>query len=313
MQSFFDTEIRFKNTAGCKNMIVKCPSCGSLIENWMNECPTCKFQPETIDGFVAYTPELAKTSSGDFFDPGSFKKLAALEDANFWFQARNELILWALQRYFGNPSCYAEIGCGTGYVLRAVEEVLPDAAIVGTELFIEGLKYASQRCKRAKLVQLDARQIPWRNQFDVVGIYDVLEHIEDDESVLHQIYESLAYGGGVLITVPQHRWLWCPVDEASCHVRRYSAKELENKVRAAGFEILRSSSFVSLLLPMMVASRVVSRKPASSADLSAGLRLNKLLNWLFRKIMAVEFIFIRYGVNFPLGGSRLLIARKKRR
>jgi len=292
-------------------MIVKCPSCGSLIENWMNECPTCKFLPETIDGFKAWAPELAKTCSGDFFDPGSFKKLAALEDANFWFQARNELILWVLQRYFGKPSCYAEIGCGTGYVLRAVEEVFPDAAIVGTELFVEGLKYASQRCKCAKLVQLDARKIPWRNQFDVVGIYDVLEHIEDDEGVLHQIYESLAYGGGILITVPQHRWLWSPVDEASCHVRRYSARELENKVRAAGFEILRSSSFVSLLLPMMVAARLVQRKPAS--DAAAELRINKHLNWLFRKIMSVEFRFIQYGVNFPLGGSRLLIARKKRR
>jgi len=64
---------------------------------------------------------------------------------------------------------------------------------------------------------------------------------------------------------------------------------------------------------VMVAARVVSRKQASSTDLSAGLRLNKPLNWLFRKIMAVEFIFIRYGVNFTLGGSRLLIARKKRR
>ncbi len=292
-------------------MRVKCLSCGSLTENWLNECPTCRFHPETIDGFEAWASELAKTSSGEFFDPGSFKKLAALEDANFWFQSRNELILWALRHYFGKPEHYAEIGCGTGYVLRAVEEVFPDAAIVGTELFVEGLKYASRRCKLAKLVQLDARKIPWRNQFDVVGIYDVLEHIEDDESVLHQIYESLAYGGGVLITVPQHRWLWSAVDEAACHVRRYSARELENKVRAAGFEILRSSSFVSLLLPMMVASRIVSRKPAS--DAGAELHINRYLNWLFRKIMAVELNFIRYGVNLPLGGSRLLIARKKRR
>lgn len=95
-----------------------------------------------------------------------------------------------------NPVHYAEIGCGTGYVLRAVEQAYPDAEIVGTELFVEGLKYASQRCKRAKLVQLDARRIPWRNQFNVVGVFDVLEHIEDDKGVLGQIYDSLVYGGG---------------------------------------------------------------------------------------------------------------------
>lgn len=137
----------------------------------------------------------------------------------------------------------------------------------------------------------------------------MLEHIDDDEGVLGQIFDSLVYGEGVLITVPQHRWLWTAVDEAACHVRRYTARELENKVKAAGFEILRSSSFVSLLLPMMVAARLLQRKPA--ADAAAELRINKHLNWLFRKIMSVELSLIRHGVNFTLGGSRLLIARKK--
>ncbi len=273
-------------------------------------CPACGFSVATIDGFEAWAPELAKLCSGDFFDPEKFKELVALEDANFWFQSRNELLLWTLNRYFGKSVRYAEIGCGTGYVLQAVEQALPDVAIVGTELFVEGLKYASQRCKRAKLVQLDARKIPWRSQFDVVGIFDVLEHIEDDKGVLEQIYKSLVVGGGVLITVPQHCWLWSAVDEAACHVRRYSVSELENKVKAAGFEILRSSSFVSLLLPMMVAARVVSRK--SATDAAAELHINRLLNYLFRKIMSVEFSLIRYGVNFPLGGSRLLIAKKSK-
>ncbi len=289
-------------------MVIKCPACSTETDNWVRTCPVCGFSTHVIDGFEAWTPDLARLGSGDFFDPEKFKELALFEDANFWFQARNELILSVLKQYFGKTACYAEIGCGTGYVLRAVEQAFPDASIVGTELFVEGLKYASQRCKRAKLVQLDARRIPWRSRFDVVGIFDVLEHIEDDEVVLGQIYNSLVRGGIVLITVPQHRWLWSAADEAACHVRRYSASELEDKVRAAGFEISRSSSFVSLLLPMMLAARWVQRKPAP--DAVAKLRINKQLNWLFRKIMFVEFNLIRHGVNFMLGGSRLLIARK---
>lgn len=305
----FDAQFLLKNKYGFKNMNVTCPSCCSLVENWGSACPACGFTTHTIEGFEAWAPKLARSCSGDFFDPDKFQELAALEDTNFWFQARNELLLWAMQLYFDKPVHYAEIGCGTGYVLRAVEQAFPDAAIVGTELFVEGLKYASQRCKRAKLVQLDARKIPWQNQFDVVGVFDVLEHIEDDKGVLEQIYESLVSDGGLLITVPQHQWLWSAVDQAACHVRRYSASELENKVKAAGFEILRSSSFVSLLLPMMVAARLVQRKPSS--DAAAELRINKQLNWLFRKIMSVEFSLIRHGVNFPLGGSRLLVARKK--
>jgi len=183
---------------GCvKNMVIKCPVCSTEVENWERTCPVCGFSAHVIDDFEAWAPELARSASGDYFDPDKFKELAALEDANFWFQARNELLLWAIKHYFGKPLHYAEVGCGTGYVLRAVEQAYPESEIVGTELFVEGLKYASQRCKRAKLVQLDARNIPWRNQFDVVGIFDVLEHIEDDEGVLGQIFDSLVYGGGI--------------------------------------------------------------------------------------------------------------------
>ena len=290
-------------------MKINCPSCSTIADNWHNRCAVCGFSPHKIAGFEAWAPDMAISGSGEFFDPDCFRKLAALEDAHFWFQARNELILWTIQQYFGKPIRYAEIGCGTGCVLQAVEQKFPSASIFGTELFVEGLKHASRRCKEAELMQLDARKIPWRNQFDLVGIFDVLEHIEDDEGVLEQIYKSLIHGGGVLITVPQHLWLWSAVDEAVCHVRRYSARELENKVRAAGFEILQSSSFVALLLPFMVAARFVSRRPA--IDASAELRINKLLNFFFRKIMAFEFKLTKLGVNFPIGGSRLIVGRKK--
>ena len=76
----------------------------------------------------------------------------------------------------------------------------------------------------------------------------------------------------------------------------------------AGFEILRSTSFVSLLLPAMLAARLGSRK--SAANTAAELRLNRHLNSMLRHIMAAEYGFIRRGVNFALGGSRLLVARK---
>lgn len=291
-------------------MIIQCPNCSSETDNWVNKCQKCGFITEVIDGFDLWAPELIGLVSGEFFNPDCFQELAALEDENFWFQARNELILWAIQHYFEKPIHYAEIGCGTGYVLRAVEQVFPETDIVGSELFIEGLKYASQRCRRSKLVQLDARNIPYRNQFNVVGIFDVLEHIDDDLVVLSEIEKSLVSDGGVLITVPQHRWLWSAVDDAACHFRRYSAKELEEKVKAAGFEVLRSTSFVSLLIPFMVVARLLFRNQASAT--SAELSINKQLNWIFRKIMALEFKLVQLGFNFSLGGSRLIVGRKKR-
>jgi SAM-dependent methyltransferase len=286
----------------------ECPACGNITKSWEQKCPKCNFVVGYIDGFLAWAPEISKLSAGHFFEPEKFKELAALEDASFWFQARNQLILWALKQYFGKPNRFAEIGCGTGYVLRAVEQAFPEAQIFGTELFIEGLKFASQRCSRAELVQLDARQIPYRDQFDIVGIFDVLEHIEEDTTVLAQIHKSLVANGGLLITVPQHQWLWSPLDRAASHVRRYSANELESKVTTAGFKILRSTSFVSFLLPGMCMKRLSLRKPVD--EVTTALTINRISNWFCIKIMSIESFLIHHGVDFPLGGSRLLIAKK---
>lgn len=289
--------------------MIECPSCSAAIKGALIKCTACGFQTRQIDGFESWAPELASANSGVFFDLEKFQYLANLENDNFWFQARNELIIWAIRKYFKSPLHFCEIGCGTGFVLNAIEKNNPETHIIGTELFVEGLKFAAQRCTRAQLVQLDARRIPYRAQFDVVGIFDVLEHIEDDEIVLAQIGKSLVNGGGLLITVPQHRWLWSAVDTAACHVRRYAAAELENKVEAAGFEILRSTSFVSLLLPAMIAARFSANKSKETTD--SELKINSILNLLFRKIMHFEFNLIRSGMNFPFGGSRLIIARKK--
>lgn len=291
--------------------MIECPQCRCTLGGAGQACAGCGFVAPMIDGFRVWAPELARSASGAFFDPAGFDTLAALEDANFWFQARNELILWALERYFGAPRRYAEIGCGTGYVLAAVERKLAGSELLGSELFVQGLSFAARRCRHAELVQMDARSMPYRAHFDAIGIFDVLEHIEEDREVLAQIARALVPGGGLLITVPQHAWLWSAVDEAACHVRRYTAAEIEGKVRAAGFEILRSTSFVSLLLPAMYASRWLARKPAA-ADAGAGaeLKINPVLNRLFRRVMALEFAMIRRGADLPLGGSRLIVARR---
>ena len=289
--------------------MIECPQCRSALMEAGQACTGCGFSAPVVDGFRVWAPEFTHGAAGAFFDPAGFDALAALEDANFWFQARNELILWALERYCGAPRRYAEIGCGTGYVLAAVERKLPECEVLGSELFVHGLGFAARCCRRAELVQMDARSMPYRGHFDAMGIFDVLEHIDEDRAVLGQIAQALVPGGGLLITVPQHAWLWSAVDEAACHVRRYSAAEIEGKVRAAGFDILRSTSFVSLLLPAMYASRWFARKPDGSSA-GAELQINPVLNRLFRRVMALEFAMIRRGADLPLGGSRLIVARR---
>lgn len=240
-----------------------------------------------------------------------FKELAELEAKNFWFCSRNKLILWAVRKYYPELKSLLEIGCGTGFVISAISEQFPEVKLLGSEYFEEGLVYARQRLPNAEFTQMDARFIPYKSALDAIGVFDVLEHIEEDEVVLQQIFKALKPGGVVFITVPQHRWLWSAVDDYACHVRRYSANELHQKVRRTGFEVIRSTSFVSMLLPAMYLSRLFQRdKKGMSMDAMAELRINFILNNIFEWILSFERGLIRLGVNMPIGGSRMLVARK---
>lgn len=240
-----------------------------------------------------------------------FQELANLEADNFWFRARNQLISWAIQKNSPLLSNFLEIGCGTGFVLSAVSKSFPHAEIFGSEYFEEGLVYARQRLPKATFNQMDARSIPHSLYFDAIGAFDVLEHIQEDDVVLNQIYKALKPSGIVFITVPQHPWLWSVVDEHACHVRRYTEQELDRKVKAAGFEVVLSTSFVTILLPAMYISRMIARKKNNlQNDEIAGIKMNPWLNKLFELLLALERFFIRTGVRLPFGGSRLLVARK---
>ena len=215
-----------------------------------------------------------------------------------------------MRRHFPDVQRYLEIGCGTGFVLAGVAQAYPQAQITGSEIFSTGLPYALARLPNAELLQMDARHIPYEDEFDVVGAFDVLEHVDEDERVLAEMKRALRPNGGIVLTVPQHPQLWSRQDDYACHVRRYKMGELREKVKRAGFHVVFETSFVSLLLPAMAASRLMQNKQQAVVDELAELRLPKLLNAAFEAVMKVERLLIRMGMRFPIGGSGLLIAKK---
>lgn len=284
-----------------------CPSCSAKNIHVKNGCSKCGFVPAQVDDFLAWAPELARQNDG--FPQNSFEGLARLEAKSFWFRARNTIVLWALHKYFPRFQSLLEVGCGTGFVLQDITRAFPNAKVVGSEIYTTGLAFARQRLPNVELVQMDARKLPYEAEFDVLAAFDVIEHIFEDELVLQNFHRAIKPGGGCVITVPQHMWLWSPVDEVACHQRRYSATELHTKVEAAGFRIVRSTSFVALLLPLMLASRLAARSSAHT-DGSEGLALNPLLDRTLSAIMRIEFLLIKIGVPLPIGGSRLVVLQR---
>jgi len=261
-----------------------------------------------VDGFEAYAPDLAHGGGG--FKASYFSELARLEEGNFWFRARNEIILWALTKYAPNFNSFLEIGCGTGYVLAGIAGKFPGARLYGSEIFTDGLAFASKRLPSVNLMQVDARRIPFIDEFDVVGAFDLLEHIKEDEIALSQIHKALRPSGVLLLSVPQHAWLWSATDEYAFHQRRYAAIEIHEKIKAAGFRVIRSSSFVTTLLPAMMVSREFQKRSGNKFDPTAEFKINPVVNSILEWVLNVERAGIRLGISYPVGGSRFVVAKK---
>jgi SAM-dependent methyltransferase len=287
----------------------RCLACDAHYASSMADCPICGFRPVLVEGFNAYAPDFAYDSEG--FKSSYFSDLARLEENNFWFRSRNQLILWALDKYCHNFQSFLEIGCGTGYVLSGVSKRFPDTTLNGSEIFTAGLNLATSRLPSANFMQMDARDIPFVEEFDVIGAFDVLEHIEDDIQVLKQVHTALKPQGFMLLTVPQHARLWSTIDEYACHVRRYAASDLQHKLEATGFQLVRSTSFVTTLLPAMMVSRFFRKKVSvGNFEASAELKISSWLNFLFFQLLCGEIVLIKKGLDLPVGGSRLVVAKK---
>lgn len=258
-----------------------------------------------------FAPELADTING--FDPKHFEELSELEAEYFWFVARNELIVGLINKFFPEARRFLEIGCGNGAVLRAIARSRPWERLVGSELHPSGLAYARKRLpSQVEFVQMDARQVPAVGVFDLTGAFDVIEHIADDEGVLRGMRAATQTGGGTIIAVPQHPWLWSDADDFAHHQRRYRRGELEAKLLRNGFEVVFSSSFTALLLPLMAASRLKSRANEREDDPFREFKLNPYINRLFTAVLRAEVRMTLSGWIWPAGGSRIVVARAVR-
>ena len=286
-----------------------CQECRDTFISVDWTCPACGYSPPISSRIPMFAPELKGDDAG--YPQEFFHRICKLEGDSFWFRARSTLIQWAVSRFSPMAESFLEVGCGTGFVLAGLRLHFPMLHLTGGELSNQGLAIASNRLPEANFLQMDARSIPFLSHFDAIGAFDVIEHIQEDELAISEMYKALKPSGTLFLTVPQHPSLWSKVDVFARHMRRYRRRELINKLKYSGFEIVRVTSFVSLLLPLFVASRLSMRfRPNNSrraAELILPYRIDLILAW----IMNLERTLIQIGLSFPLGGSLMVIARRK--
>jgi SAM-dependent methyltransferase len=173
------------------------------------------------------------------------------------------------------------------------------------------LAAAQRRLPDVELVELDVLEPPPR-AFDVVGAFDVLEHVTDDDRAVAGLFATTAPGGGSIVLVPQHPWLWSETDVFARHIRRYTRHELVRKLERAGFRVTTATSFVTTLLPAMIVSRTLRRGAVTNRELESQLVPPRPLNVLFEQILEGERRLIEMGVSLPVGGSLLIVGQRDR-
>jgi len=212
-----------------------------------------------------------------------------------------------------------EIGCGTGNVLRVLEQTCRRGTVVGMDLFAEGLQYARQRTS-CSLVQGDMHTPPFGTQFDLIGLFDLLEHLPDDMQVLRDLHAMLAPEGVLLLTVPAHPSLWSYFDEASHHCRRYEGAELLQKLEESGYQVEQMTYFMASIFPLVWVGRKLAalsnRRPASDATPTAELAVNELrvtpvINEMLVLLLTLESRLLARRQTLPWGTSLLVVARKE--
>src|SRR5271169_1752223 len=251
-------------------------------------------------------PQVVTPEGSTHFPGEGHSYLTSIEEASFWFRARNRLIIDLLRRYGGNFRSLLEVGCGTGFVLKGIRAAFPSARLVGVEALATGLQEAVKRLDHTiELSQADILRLSYEGEFDVVGAFDVLEHIDDDRAALSALTRAVLPGGVVLLTVPQHPWLWSAADEIAQHRRRYRRGELEEKASTAGLDVVMTTSFVCSLLPAMMANRLLG--PVRPEDEHV---LPRVIGGLFEAILGCERRLIALRVGLPVGGTRVVVARR---
>lgn len=198
-----------------------------------------------------------------------YDQMAVLDQRHWWYRARRDVIAALIRRCAPPPegARLLEIGCGTGHNLSMLSGF---GVVDAIEVDEASRTIAEERLGRAvSSAPLPELRGIVEHQYDFVAAFDVIEHIPDDVAALAAIARLLKSDGKFVMTVPAHQWMWSAHDVVNHHQRRYSKRGLKALIDRSPLKLEKLGYFNSLLFPLAVADRVVSRLRANkNADLS---------------------------------------------
>ena len=213
-----------------------------------------------------------------------YQQMAELDDRHWWYRARRRILAELIRREVRLPvdGRILEIGCGTGHNLQMLSGF---GHVDGLELDDEAAALSEKRLGRGIIRSPLPELAEVRDRhYDLVGAFDVIEHIDDDAAALGSIATKLKPGGKFVMTVPAHQWMWTAHDVVNHHKRRYSKGRLKALFERSPMKLDKIGYFNSLLFPLAVAERAASKlRGREDADVKLPpAPLNATLESIFR-------------------------------
>ncbi len=234
-----------------------------------------------------------------------------IEENSFWFQHRNKAIVSLIESFPPLGAIY-DIGGGNGFVSLGMKEAGFDVVLV--EPGVSGALNAKKRgldtvvCSTLQDAQFEPHSLP------AVGLFDVLEHIEDDVAFLKMIRSALSSDGRLYLTVPAYQWLWSQEDVYAQHYRRYTLSSLSRVFEKAGmkidfgtyiFSFLPPAIFFLRVLPGLIGLRKTGELDTYQRDHAPG---GGVAQNILSRVLSVELSRLKKGGKIPFGGSCLVTA-----
>lgn len=236
-----------------------------------------------------------------------YRRHAEVEASHWWFVARKNIIRQILSSLKLPQSAeILEIGCGTG-------GNIPMLSAFGHVTAFDKSPEAEKSVKEQYAVPMLRGSFPEdenllsNGRFDLIVLLDVLEHLKDDLEALGAIKRLLKPNGKLVLTVPAYSWLWGEHDIICQHYRRYSKKQMEQRLKKSGLAIQKISYFNTILFPIIAGVRLhrnlLQTKHKDEDLVIPSPRIN---HWLTQVFSAERYLLPHS--NLPFGISLLAVA-----
>ena len=239
----------------------------------------------------------------------AYVEMDLLEESHWWFVGRRAIISNEISRLKLNENCsILEVGAGTGGNLHLLANFGNVVAIEMNEIAFELAK-----AKKPDNVQLRIGKFPdnpnlFNNEkFDLICMFDVIEHIPSAEESMKILSRHLNKDGYIILSVPAYNWLWSAHDEINHHVKRYSRESLRNLVEESDLIISNCTYFNFLLFPFAILNRL--KIQIFNRHSYPGIKLpNRFINRILIGIFSFERKILKF-TNLPFGLSLMAVVQ----